>query len=94
MKIKLYTYQIILALFTFIYYIYNFLYIKIYIIKKLDPLISIIRRGHGLGPGTVTPLVPLITGPDHGFHVPVSGVIEKFGDVSGSLYTVLGQKNS
>ncbi|CAF1723281.1 unnamed protein product [Brassica oleracea] len=24
----------------------------------------------------------------HGFHVPVSGVIEKFGDVSGSLYTV------
>ncbi|KAL0644171.1 hypothetical protein Bca4012_042461 [Brassica carinata] len=24
----------------------------------------------------------------HGFHVPVSGVIEKFGDVSGCLYTV------
>ncbi|CAN6870486.1 unnamed protein product, partial [Brassica oleracea var. botrytis] len=41
-----------------------------------------------LAPQNITPLVPLITGPDHGFHVPVSGVIEKFGDVSGSLYTV------
>ena len=52
MKIKLYAYQIILG--SFIYYIYNFLYIKIEIYKKLDPLIIIIRRDTDLNPGRRT----------------------------------------